>query len=81
MTYALRVARDVAASALPARIARIITMTALAALGLSREPFHEPFHAQGLVLLHEDGSAYHSDTVTDCSSSLRSLRTFPHQAA
>jgi hypothetical protein len=46
MTYALREARDLAASALPAQIARLIAPTALAALGLSGDPFHEPFHAR-----------------------------------
>jgi len=47
MTYALRVARDLTAQALAAQIAPIIAMTALVALGLSRDPFHEPFHARG----------------------------------
>jgi hypothetical protein len=46
MTYALRGACYLSASALPARIARIIALTALAALGLSGEPFYAPFHAR-----------------------------------
>ena len=46
MTYALREARDLAVSTLPALIARIIAFIALAALGLSGEPFHDPFHAR-----------------------------------
>jgi hypothetical protein len=52
MTYALRGARDLVASALPAWIARIVALTALAALGLSKDPFHEPFHARSLVSHH-----------------------------
>ena len=50
MTCALRGARAPAAHALAAPIARKIALTALAALGLSKDPFHEPFHARGLVL-------------------------------
>ena len=46
MTYALRVARDLAASALPAPIARIIALTSPKTLGLSGTPFHEPFHGR-----------------------------------
>jgi hypothetical protein len=42
--YALREACDLAASALAAPIAQIIALAALAALGLSSEPFHETFH-------------------------------------
>jgi hypothetical protein len=38
---------DAVQHALAARIARVIALTALAALGLSRAPFHEPFHADG----------------------------------
>jgi len=49
MTYALREARSRAARTLAAPIARIIALTALAALGLSKDPFHEPFHARGLA--------------------------------
>ena len=44
MTYALREARSPAPHALAALIAREIALTALAALGLSKDPFHEPFH-------------------------------------
>ena len=47
MTYALREARDLAASALPAQIAPIIALTALAALELPDDAFHEPFHDRG----------------------------------
>ncbi len=46
MTYALRVACDLAAHALAAQIAPNIALTALAALGLCGEPFHDPFHAR-----------------------------------
>jgi hypothetical protein len=45
MTYALRETRSLAVDALAALIARKIALTALAALGLSGDPFHEPFHA------------------------------------
>jgi hypothetical protein len=45
MTYALRVTWSLAVDALAALIARIIALMALAALGLSGDPFHEPFHA------------------------------------
>jgi hypothetical protein len=48
MTYALRGARSRPAHALAAPITRIIALTALAALGLSKDPFHEPFHTRGL---------------------------------
>ena len=47
MTYALRGARDLAAYTLAAPIAPIIALTALAALGLSGYPVHEPVHARG----------------------------------
>ena len=46
MTYALREARARAAHALAAPIPRIIALIALAALGLSGDPVHEPVHAQ-----------------------------------
>jgi hypothetical protein len=48
MTYALRGAWFLGAHALAARIAPIFAMKALAALGLSDDAFHEPFHARGL---------------------------------
>ena len=44
MTYALRVTWSLAVDAL---IAQEIALMALAALGLSGDPFHEPFHDQG----------------------------------
>ena len=47
MTYALRGARSPAGHPLAAPIARIIALTAPGALGLSGDPFHEPFHARG----------------------------------
>jgi len=47
MTYALRVTWSLAVHALAALIAREIALMALAALGLSGDPFHEPFHARG----------------------------------
>jgi hypothetical protein len=46
MTYALRGARALTAHALAAPMA----LTALAALGLSTDPFHDPFHARGLCV-------------------------------
>jgi hypothetical protein len=48
---ALLVGRCLPAHALPASIARIIALTALAALGLSGTPFHEPFHGRGAKAL------------------------------
>jgi integrase len=45
-TDALREARALTAHALAALIAREIALMALAALGLSGDPFHGPFHAQ-----------------------------------
>jgi hypothetical protein len=50
LTCRLQEARSRAAHALAAPIARIMALTALAALGLSEDPFHEPFHARGLAL-------------------------------
>ena len=49
MTYALRETRSLPPHALAARIAREIAQMALTALGLSKDPFHEPFHARGLT--------------------------------
>jgi hypothetical protein len=49
MTYALRGPCSLAAHALAAQMAPIIALTALAALGLPTDPFHEPFHARGLA--------------------------------
>jgi hypothetical protein len=46
MTYALRETRSLALDALAAPIARIIALMALAALGLSGDPFHEAFRAR-----------------------------------
>jgi hypothetical protein len=43
MTYALRGTWSLPAHALAAAIAQAISLTALAALGLSGAPFHEPF--------------------------------------
>jgi hypothetical protein len=51
MTYALREARALAARALPAPIAWKIALTALAALGLSGEPFHARSPASLILLL------------------------------
>jgi hypothetical protein len=54
MTYALRGARSLSAHALAAPIARAIAPVALAALGLSGDPVHEPVHARrpyGLLIL------------------------------
>jgi len=48
MTYALRGTRTPAAHALAAPIARLIARIALAALGLSGDPVHEPVHAEPL---------------------------------
>jgi len=56
MTYALRGARSRVAHTPAAPIPRIIALTALAVLGLSTGPFHEPFHAlasSGMTDSHE----------------------------
>ena len=45
MTYALRGACDLAAHTLAAPITPVIALAALAALGLSGDPVHEPVHA------------------------------------
>jgi hypothetical protein len=50
MTYALREARGPAAHTLAASIAPIIALMALAALGLSGDPVHEPVHARDLCV-------------------------------
>jgi hypothetical protein len=42
----LQEARPHARRALPAQITLVIALTALAALGLSDDSFHEPFHAR-----------------------------------
>ena len=47
MTYALRETRSLPAHALAAPITRKIARIALTALGLSKDTFHEPFHARG----------------------------------
>jgi hypothetical protein len=52
MTYALRETRSLAMDALAAPIAQEIAPTALAALGLSRDPVHEPVHARALGPRH-----------------------------
>jgi hypothetical protein len=65
MTYALREARDLAACALAAQIARAIALTALAALGISSEPFHEALHA---------GSRQRCSIVTNVVAALSSQR-------
>lgn len=48
---ALRETRDLAAHALAAPIASTIARTALAALRLFGEPFHDPFHDRSQLLL------------------------------
>jgi hypothetical protein len=45
MTYALRGTRRLAIHALAAPMAPVIALMALAALGLSGDPVHEPVHA------------------------------------
>jgi hypothetical protein len=46
MTYALRETRSLPPHALAAPIAQELALMAIAALGLSGDPFHEPFHAE-----------------------------------
>ena len=48
MTYALRETRSLPPHALAAPIAQELALMAMAALGLSGDPFHDPFHAHGL---------------------------------
>jgi hypothetical protein len=50
MTYALRETRSLAMDALAALTAGGIALTALVTLGLSTDPFHDPFHARSLGL-------------------------------
>jgi hypothetical protein len=57
--------------ALAALIARVIALTALAALGLSKDPFHEPFHARGLT----SGRLFAVRTVTGGAASRLSVIT------
>jgi len=47
MTYASRGACSLAPHAFAAPIARAIARAALTVLGLSKDPFHEPFHDRG----------------------------------
>ena len=47
LAYRLQEVRPCATRALPARMTRIIALMALAALGLSGAPSHEPSHARG----------------------------------
>jgi DNA-binding SARP family transcriptional activator/DNA-binding XRE family transcriptional regulator len=49
-TYALRVTWSLPVHALAALIARVIALMALVMLGLSGDPFHDPFHARGLCV-------------------------------
>jgi hypothetical protein len=49
MTCRLKEARPRTPYALPAPMAHVIALTALAALGLPRAPFHETFHTRGNV--------------------------------
>jgi hypothetical protein len=48
MTYALREARYLPVHAPAAQIPQAIALTVLTALGLSKDPFHGPFHARDL---------------------------------
>ena len=52
MTYALRGERSRAAHALAAPIARAVASIALATLGLSGDPVHEPVHDRGAGSYH-----------------------------
>ena len=49
MTYALREARAYAIPPLAAQIARLMALTAPFAVGFPGHPFHEPFHARGVL--------------------------------
>jgi hypothetical protein len=52
LTCRLQEARPCATRALAAQAARVIALMALAALGLSGEPVHEPVHARGPAPSH-----------------------------
>ena len=54
MTCRLKEARPRTPYALPAPMAHVIALTALAALGLPRAPFHETFHTRGNVGERDD---------------------------
>ena len=58
MTYALREARPRAVHAVPAPIPPIIAPTAPAALTLSEDPFHEPFHDRGVASRRPSGTKH-----------------------
>ncbi len=73
MTYALRETRSLAVDALAAPIARAIARMALAALGLSADPFHEPFHDRG-PRAGRGPSARHGVVVTPALQLLFSSR-------
>jgi hypothetical protein len=57
MIYALRGARAGAAGPLAAAIAQAIARVALAALGLSDDPVHEPVHGAGALRTRSGASA------------------------
>jgi hypothetical protein len=63
MTHALRGACALPAYALAAPIGPVVALTALAAVGLSDDPVHEPVHARGL----------HPVVLLLCVTSLRTL--------
>jgi hypothetical protein len=79
MTYALREARDLATHALPAPIARAVALMALTALGLSSEPFHETFHAEGCfpALLLTLRNAWESQGRASISDHAAVAESFP----
>jgi hypothetical protein len=64
MTYALRGTRGPTAHAIAAPMAPVIALMALAALGLSGYPVHEPVHARW----PDVGSRYESSKATPAST-------------
>ena len=68
-TYALRGPCSLAADALAAQMAPIMALTALAALELSGDPFHEPFHGNlnPLAAVAETGVGWRD--LTTCTQS------------
>jgi len=67
MTYALRGARSDASHALAAPTARAIVPGALAALGLSGDPVHEPVHARGPWRLYYTEAAISTNRSAETS--------------
>ena len=75
LTCRLQEVRPRAPYALAAPIARVTALTALAALGLSGAPFHEPFHAGGRWRSMNVTKSSDRNTSPRCAS----LRAWPYE--